>query len=113
MDTGKVELNQTSLTRSTPLTFGESMVIMFKFSKQVSWWFILAILPRTFFMIITVAFSPMAVKGFLDGVASKDTEMATRAFIFLIILSALQPVMTFLANALGMVIFVCLGDFVL
>ena len=41
MDTGKVEMNETSLKRSTPMTFGKTMSTMFKLSKQVPWWFIL------------------------------------------------------------------------
>ena len=105
MDTGKVEMNETSLKRSTPMTFGETMSTMFKLSKQVPWWFILAILPTSLFTVIKVAFKPMTMQMFLNGLEMKDIGMATRGFIFYNIISGVLPVMTFTSNSLGMLKF--------
>ncbi len=55
MDTGKLEADEGNLKRTAPLTFGESILEAFKLSMQVPLSFIVAVVPRTMFGVVTAS----------------------------------------------------------
>ena len=55
MDTGKLEADEGNLNRTAPMTFGESFFAAFKLSMQVPLSFIVAVVPRTMYGVVTAS----------------------------------------------------------
>lgn len=98
METGKIERDESHLNRTAPLSFGETLVQMTKFSWQVPGRFLLALLPRSLQTIANTAVQPLASKWFLNGIYTQDRDLALRGFSIIIGMTVANPIFGALAN---------------
>mmetsp|Transcript_33333 Transcript_33333/g.63628 ORF Transcript_33333/g.63628 Transcript_33333/m.63628 type:complete len:159 (+) Transcript_33333:2-478(+) len=98
MEDGKIEMDETILKRSTPLTLGECLTTMTKFSMQVPWSFLVALIPRSLSAVVTSLVSPYGFKLLLGGVITGDISSAKTGFMLIILATAIPPALNILAN---------------
>eukprot|EP00984_Skeletonema_dohrnii_P004909 scaffold1733_cov122-Skeletonema_dohrnii-CCMP3373.AAC.2 len=98
MDDGHIEADETDLHRTAPLSFAEAFWVMTKFSLQVPFSFLLAILPRTTFGFIMAAVLPTFLEQFTNGLTYGDLPAASEAFKVFMILYAVAPFINLLSN---------------
>ena len=98
METGKIERDESHLNRTAPLSFGETLVQMTKFSWQVPGRFLLALLPRSLQTIANTAVQPLANKWFMNGIYTQDRDLAIRGLAIALSMHVANPIFGVLAN---------------
>ena len=96
METGRIERDDTHLTRSAPLKFGETLVEMTKLSWQVPGWFLLAIIPRSCQNAINTAGGALGSLYFMNGLFTMDKPLAVRGFVIIVSSFGKQELLCFL-----------------
>mmetsp|Transcript_3638 Transcript_3638/g.5368 ORF Transcript_3638/g.5368 Transcript_3638/m.5368 type:complete len:903 (+) Transcript_3638:172-2880(+) len=96
LETGKIFEDHTN--RSAPLSFAESLAIVMKLCFQVPVFFIIGVLPRSVYGVVTSALSPIYVGQFMNGLFTGNQQMALNALIAMCVLGVFGPMVNALAS---------------
>uniref|UniRef100_A0A7S2PV72 ATP-dependent transporter ycf16 n=1 Tax=Skeletonema marinoi TaxID=267567 RepID=A0A7S2PV72_9STRA len=96
LETGKIFEDHTN--RSAPLALVESLAIVMKLCFQVPVFFIIGVLPRSVYGVLTSALMPIYVGEFMNGLFTGNQQMALDGLIAFCVLGVFGPMVNALSS---------------